>query len=432
MSLSVGEIIQVKVESLNYSANSVCRIDGFVVFVPYGTPEDTLLVKIVQIKQNYATAEIVEVISPSPYRSQPPCIHFLEGCGGCQWQHVTYKCQIEWKKDIISQALQRIGKLEHIPEIELYTRDEQLHYRNKLRLFPASNKMLLGLRKHNTHEVVPIKECLISDYKINTLSHVFQGNIFSSNSTLNELGIRVSSDGLIMLSCLYDRDSSIIESEIDKLSHIPDVASIFTSVGHYKPSCEYGISNITENICGINYRIGLDSFFQVNTYGLKSLINILKNWIGNGNKLILDAHCGVGTFAFQIANLCDTVWGTDVSPSAIEFANKNAIDNGIKNVHFRKGTMAYVLNGELKDENLDFAILDPPREGCEKADIQALIQANPKKILYVSCNPTTLARDLYELRDAGYDLIKLAMVDMFPMTYHLETVALFMKVKSEN
>ena len=424
MSLSVEEIIQVKVESLNYSANSVCRIDGFVVFVPYGTPEDTLLVKIVQVKRNYATAEIVEVISPSPYRCQPSCIHFLEGCGGCQWQYVTYKHQIEWKKDIIRQALQRIGKLEHIPEIETCTGDEQLHYRNKLRLFPASNKMLLGLRKHNTHEVVPIKKCLISDHKINTLSHVFQGNIFSSNSTLNELGIRVSSEGLMMLSCLYGRDSSIIESEIDKLSHIPDVASIFTSIGSYKPLCKYGFSTITENICGINYRIGLDSFFQVNTYGLKSLINILKNCVGNGNKLILDAHCGVGTFAFQIANLCDTVWGTDVSPSAIELANKNAIDNGIKNAHFRKGTMAYVLNDELRDKKLDFAILDPPREGCEKADIQALIQANPKKILYVSCNPTTLARDLYELRDAGYDLIKLAMVDMFPMTYHLETVAL--------
>ena len=428
MSLNVGEIVQIKIESLNYSANAVGKIDGFVVFVPYGVPEDTLIVRIVQVKRNYAIAEIVEVISSSPYRFIPPCIHFLERCGGCQWQHIEYNHQIEWKKDIIRQALQRIGKLENIPEIEIYAGDNQFHYRNKLRVFPVPDNTLLGLRKHNTHEVVPIKECLISDHKINTLSQVFQGKLFSQDSTLNELGIRVSSEGQIMLSCAYDRDSSIIKLEIDKLSRIQDVVSIFSSIGSHKPSCKYGVSTITENAFGISYRIGSDSFFQVNRYGLQSLINIVKNWIGDGNKLILDAHCGVGTFTLQIANSCEVLWGTDVSLSAIELARINASDNGVKNTRFRKGTMADVLNVKLRGEKLDVIILDPPREGCEKSDMKALIQTNPAKVIYISCNPTTLARDLHELSNAGYKLLKLAMVDMFPMTYHLETVAFCVKL----
>lgn len=424
MSLKVRDIFQIKIESLNYSASAVGKIDGFVVFVPYAIPGDDLLVRITQVKRNYAIAEIVEIITPSEYRCHPPCTHFSEGCGGCQWQHITYEHQVEWKKDVIIQALQRIGKMENIPDIETYIGNERLHYRNKLRVFPSSNKKLLGLRKYNTHVVVPIKECLISDHKINTLSHIFQGELFSQDSNLSEFGIRVSSKGQIILSCIYNRYGYSFKSEINNLSHISDVASIFSCTRLNKLSLEYGISNISNNICGINYRVGPDSFFQVNPYGLQNLINIVKSWIGNDNKLILDAHCGVGTFALQTASYCDMVWGTDVSLSAIELARINAADNGIKNTRFRKGTMVNVLNNELRDEKLGVMILDPPREGCEKADMQALIRANPQKIVYVSCNPTTLARDLRELKVAGYNLLRLVMVDMFPMTYHLETVAL--------
>ena len=160
----VGELVKIDVESLNYSARAVGRVDSFVVFAHGGVPEDRLLVKVTEVKKNYALAETVEVLSASPQRCRPPCIHFVGGCGGCQWQHIAYEHQVHWKKEIVKQALRRIGKIESIPEIEIRGIYPSLRYRNKLRLFPAEANdggMLFGMHRSGSHEVVPIRECLI-------------------------------------------------------------------------------------------------------------------------------------------------------------------------------------------------------------------------------------------------------------------------------
>lgn len=434
--MDIGGLIEIEVESLSYSDHAVGRIGGLVVFISGGVPGDKLLVRITQIKKNYAIAEAVEVLSASSHRCQPPCVHFTEGCGGCQWQHITYEHQLHWKKEIVKQALRRIGKLESIPEIETHEMCPSLHYRNKLRLFPTgdsgmSGAFALGMRRVGSHEVVPIKECLISTHIVNSLSPMFRGEIFSTGDRLNEVNIR-SSDKYqqIMVSCTYNRDGHKIATDIDRLSHTPGIISIFYRIASRKFILGYGEPNIMEEVCGIEYKIDPYCFFQINIAGLEVLIDLVKEFAGGDNHFILDAHCGVGTFALQMADLSDAVWGIDVSSPAITLAQSNAADNGVTNVYCRKGTIADVMEtfaNESRDISIDLAILDPPRRGCEKADLKALIHSQPGKVIYISCNPTTLARDLHDLSKAGYRLQRLAMVDMFPMTYHLEVVAFCVK-----
>ncbi len=422
--MQVRELIQLKIESLNYSTNAVGRSNGFIVFVPYGVPGDTLLTRIVQIKKNYAIGEMVEIITSSPYRTQPPCVHFSEGCGGCQWQHIIYNHQLHWKKDIVLQALKRIGKLEHIPEIETFAKPDYLGYRNKLRLFTISQfgNMLLGMKKFNTHKVVPIKKCLIANDSVNKALAHSQKELLSSNSTINELTIRTTNSGDVMLTCLCARNNRATKEAIESLSKIANIKSLYSIVND-KSRLEYGNTYITESILGKSYRIGVDSFFQVNNHGLVNLIEITKDCVGDDSDLILDAHCGVGTFAIQLAEHCDQVWGIDISSSSIELAAQNALDNNIKNAKFRKGSAIRILNSSLRSKKLDAVILDPPRSGCDKSDLLSIIRSQPKKIVYISCNPTTLARDLNEISQAGYRIKRLAIIDMFPMTYHLETFA---------
>lgn len=277
--LNIGDQIKLKIESLNYSPNAVGRHSGFVVFVPFGVPEDELLVKITQVKKNFAIANLTQIISPSKHRISPPCPHYLQGCGGCQWQHIAYEYQINWKQDIIIQALQRIGKFKRLPDIQIYT-NNQFHYRNKLRLFPANKKgkLLFGMRKYNSHKIVPIKECLISNNEINSLGKVFQGEILTPDSHISELGIKTST-GQIMLLCTYNKENLFIGKEAEMLSHIPDVKSIFTRTEESKFRLRYGIDTIEENIGGISYKIGSDSFFQVNPQGLMNIIEIVKDCI---------------------------------------------------------------------------------------------------------------------------------------------------------
>ncbi len=432
--LEVGELVEIAVDSLSYSPDAVGRVDGFVVFVSGGVPGDRVLARTTKVRKNHATADVVDVLSASSHRCEPPCMHFTEGCGGCQWQHTTYEYQLQSKEEVVKQALKRIGKLEDIPEVDIRRAETPFQYRNKLTLFREKGSGRFGLLKFNTHEVVPISECPISSPMINALSPIFQGEVFSAGSKIGKINIR-SSDKYdeIMLLCVYQKDVPTIADDVDRLSNLPGIASIFRCVesksGHLgKFKLEYGKPVIREKVRGIEYKIGPECFFQVNRAGLEELIDLVREFAGIDNNIVVDAHCGVGTFALQIADTSDAVMGIDIAPPAIALAQSNAKENGITNALFNVSRASHLLGEQLRNTEVDLVILDPPRNGCEKADLQGLISAQPKKIIYVSCNPTTLARDLHELANAGYQLLKLAMVDMFPMTYHLEVVALCVRV----
>jgi len=426
----VGQQIEMEIKSLSYSPRGVGDVDGFVVFVDDTVAGDTVLARVTQVKKNYAVADLVEVISASPHRCQPPCAHFVEGCGGCQWQHITYEYQLQSKEAIVRQALKRIGKLEDIPEIEIRGMETPLHYRNKLTLFREKGSGVFGPLRLGTHAVVPISECPVSTPMINAMSPIFAGKVFSAGSKISKINIRSSDKyGQIMLLCVYEEDVPVAAADIDRLSELPGVASIFRCVESRgkllgKFALEYGEPVIREEVRGIEYKIGPECFFQVNISGLEEIIDLVREFAGADNNLVVDAHCGVGMFTLQVADISSAVLGIDISPPAVKLAQSNAKDNGIANALFNTNRACYLLGEQLRHAGVDLVILDPPRQGCEKADLRGLISAQPEKVIYVSCNPTTMARDLHELVNAGYELLRLAMVDMFPMTYHLEVVAL--------
>jgi len=265
---------------------------------------------------------------------------------------------------------------------------------------------------------------------ISALKPIFQGEAFSAESKIDKINIRsADKDDEIMLLCVYQQDTPSKAADVDRLSKLPGVASIFRCVeskaGYLgKFTLEYGKPVIKEEIRDIEYKIGPECFFQVNKAGLEELVDLVREFAGEDNNLVVDAHCGVGTFALQIADISGAVMGIDVAPPAIALAQSNAKDNGITNALFNVSRASHLLGKQLQHAEVDLVILDPPRSGCEKADLQGVISAQPKKVIYVSCNPTTLAQDLHELSNAGYKLLRLAMVDMFPMTYHMEIVAL--------
>ena len=218
----VGQLVEVEVESLNYSPDAVGKVDGFIVFVSGGVPGDRLLARITKVKKNLAKAHIVDVLSASPYRCEPPCIHFTEGCGGCQWQHITYEHQLKWKAEVVRQALKRIGKLADIPGTEIHKAGTPFQYRNKLTLFREKGSGKFGPLKLNTHEVVPIKECLISRPAINALKPIFQGEALSAGSKIDKINIRsADKDNEIMLLCVYQHDTPSIAADIDRSSKLP-------------------------------------------------------------------------------------------------------------------------------------------------------------------------------------------------------------------
>ncbi|MBD3184417.1 23S rRNA (uracil(1939)-C(5))-methyltransferase RlmD [Candidatus Poribacteria bacterium] len=419
---AAGDLVSLELESLNYSDQAVGRLDGFVVFVSGGVPGDKVLVRIEDVKKNYAVAEIADIVEASPIRCNPPCVHFTEGCGGCQWQQIEYKHQVYWKREILIQALNRIGKQDNIPEIKINTQESPTGYRNKLRVFSANSSRKFGLKTLGTHHVVPINKCLVSSEKINSLSPLFRGEVLSRIGSLNEISIRNSSvSNKLMLLCNYGVEN--LDDHVAELSRLQEVSSVYYRVDSQVIHA-YGDTNLIESVNGLDYYIGPRSFFQVNKNGLKQMIRVVKEMAGYSNKIILDAHSGVGTFALQLADRGKTIWGTDISREAVCLASINADMNGIKNTRFRQGTAEYILQKDLNGHKIDLVILDPPRKGCSKRDLKALIEAKPRRIIYISCNPTTLSRDINKLTQNYYKLSKLALIDMFPMTYHLETIAL--------
>lgn len=427
--LNVGDIISIDVESLNYSPYSVGRKDRFVVFVDGGVPGDKLKVRIIERKKNYAIAELLEVIVPSEHRVEPPCKHFLEGCGGCQWQHVYYGYQVFWKKEILKQSLVRIGRLGEFPEITINPAVKQLHYRDRFRLSPtiSQDKLLFGMNRHNSHQVVPIERCLIAVDQINTLSPIFVGDVVPITSHISELGIYASPEtGQLMLYCSYDKaDPSEVEADVSNLSKLSSVSSIYA---YYKKGARFelmhGNETISRVVKRIEYMIGPDTFFQVNVEGAKNMVELVRRYVPEGCNLVIDAHCGVGTFALQVADLSARVYGTDISASAIKLARANANHNGIQNVSFIEGNISKLIGSQVSKNAIDVVILDPPRGGCQKSDLNSLLSAKPPRIVYISCNPTTLARDINRIVRTGYEVKEISIIDMFPMTYHIECIVL--------
>ncbi|KPK47980.1 MAG: 23S rRNA methyltransferase [Dehalococcoidia bacterium SM23_28_2] len=382
------EKLRLSLTDMAFQGGAMGRHEGQVVFAAYGIPGEEAVVEIERRSKDYMMGRVVEVLSPSPHRVEAPCPYF-GSCGGCQWQHIDYPFQAELKARIVGEQLRRIGKFEEPPVAATVTADEQWHYRNHAR-FSTDRQGQLGFVSLIRRRFIRIDQCRIMHPWINGVLEQLQGKC----AGLHQVAIRYGAN--------------------------TDQALIHPSLKEIDDSIPSGQASYEEELLGKRFRISGASFFQVNTRQAEVLIEVVREKLALAqDQLLLDAYAGVGTFAVLLAPHVKKVIAIEESPAAVADAVINQA--GIKNIVFYQGKVEQILP-ELR-RRVQAAILDPPRIGCHPDVIAAVLKRPPARLVYVSCDPATLARDLRVLCDGGYRLQDVQPVDMFPHTFHIECVA---------
>ncbi len=402
--------------AMAHGGDALGRHEGKVIFVPYAMPGEEALVEIVEDKGRYARGRLVEILSPSPHRVDPPCPHFGPGkCGGCQWQHIAYPAQLEFKAAVVGDQLARLGRLPDVPAKmkRPIPSASPWHYRNHVQ-FSVNDDGRLGFVATDGRRVETIEVCY--------LLHPLLDELFAALDLelpgLARLSLRagVNTGDQMMIFETNDDLPPALESDL------PVSCVLLLSDG--TPVNLIGSNYVTEVVAGRTFRISTASFFQVNTAAAEELVRVIGEYLAPaGDAVLLDAYCGVGTFALSLADKVGQVIGIEEDAGAVADARLNVAE--LTNVEFIEGSVEAVL--PQLDRRVDLAVLDPPRQGCKPDALRALIELAPRRIVYVSCDPATLARDARKLADGGYQLVEVQPVDMFPQTYHIESVALFGK-----
>ena len=419
--------VQVHIGSVAFKGYGVARIQGKVVFIPHTVTGDEAWIELIEEKKRYSMGKLIQIIEPSPWRVTPLC-HSFGVCGGCQWQHIDYPIQGELKKEILNDLLRRLGGLMEVPLITIIPSRAPYGYRVRSQLKVRGKA--LGYFQEKSHQIVDIQECPIAHPLINQMLPFIRER-FLSFSQLGEIEINVSpeeSNGvLILYSPSFEQGienvlkeflrnhaifKGIVIARKDGINFIGDPTLNFTI-----PLDQEREEKI------LNFRISPGSFSQINLEQNRTLIQtVLQFSEVNKEGSILDLYAGVGNLTLPLAMGAKKVVGIEENGLAIEDARFNMERNGIRNCEFIHGRVEDVLIS-WKKENPDCIVLDPPRTGC-KGVLNQMVRLKPKKIVYVSCEPTTFSRDLRLLTEMGYSPQKLGLIDMFPQTYHMEVMGL--------
>jgi len=457
MTLRKGNTINLEIDKMAYGGNGVARVNGFVVFVRGGIPGDTVRAKIFKKKKGYAYASITELVSPSPNRIQALC-PYSGSCGGCQWQHVQYKKQLDFKREHVQESIQHIAGLKNVAVHETIPSEEQFQYRNKMEfsfsdrrwLMPeemdnpdAETGFALGLHVPGTFsKVLDIESCLLQPETGNGIlrevkqlvkeSRIPVYGLKSHKGFWRYLTVRHSralDDWMVNLVTSEARPeitSGISEGLCAKIARIKTVVNNINSrkasiaVGE-REIVQKGKGYIEDMIGDFRFRISANSFFQTNTLAAHKLYRTVMAFaeLGGGEN-VLDLYSGTGTIPIFLSHQVKTVTGIEISASAVQDARINCRANSIDNCQFICGDIRESL--QAIKEKPDVLVIDPPRAGMHKDVLDQVLGLSPEKVVYVSCNPTTMARDLGEML-ANYSVIEIQPVDMFPHTYHIEAVA---------
>jgi 23S rRNA (uracil1939-C5)-methyltransferase len=403
---------ELRLTDMAHGGDALGRYEGKVIFVPYAMPGEEALVEIVEDKGRYARAQLIEILSPSPYRVAPPCPHFGPGrCGGCQWQHIAYPAQLEFKAAVVSDQLAHIGRLADVPVKRTIPSASPWRYRNHVQ-FAVNDDGRLGFVATDGQRVETLEVC----YLLHPLLEELFAALDLELPELRRLSLRagVNTGHQMMIFETHDDEPPALESDL------PVSCVLLLSDG--TPVNLIGNNYLTEVVAGRRFRISATSFFQVNTAAAGELVRLVSQYLAPaGDGTLLDAYCGVGTFALSLADKVGHVIGIEEDAGAVADARLNAAE--LANVEFIEGSVEALL--PQLDRPIDLAVLDPPRQGCKPEALMALIELAPRRIVYVSCDPATLARDARKLADGGYQLVEVQPVDMFPQTYHIESVALW-------
>ncbi|HEY67383.1 MAG TPA: 23S rRNA (uracil(1939)-C(5))-methyltransferase RlmD [Thermoflexia bacterium] len=418
------ETFTLQLTTIAHGGAALGRHEGRVVFVPYALPGETVRVEITEDKGRYAFARLLEVLEPSPDRVAPRCPYFgPPGCGGCQWQHVAYEAQLRFKAQIVADQLARIGGIAEPQVNAALPNGSGWAYRNHAQFHPAPGGGLgfqaasagrprgRGLRAGD-HGVVAVDDCLI----LHPLLSVLYATLDLDFPGLLRLSLRAGTatgDRMLIFETQDDLPPAL-ESDL------PVSCVLLLSDGRHANLI--GSNYITEVVAGHAYRISAPSFFQVNTTQAAQLVRLVTEYLDlQGNETVLDAYCGVGLFTVHLAERAGLVISVELAPAAVTDLLENTAE--FDNVEVIEGPVEAVLPN--LDVPLNAAVVDPPRAGVDRFALDALVERRPARIVYVSCDPATLARDAKRLTAAGYRLVEVQPVDMFPQTYHIESVSLF-------
>lgn len=434
-----GEEFEARVESLAYGGRGITRRDGFVVFVAGALPGDMVRARITKSKKGYGEATAFELLEPGPDRIPDLDVHEGEPCPGASWQALPYERQLENKEEQVADALTRIGRLDGFELDAIVPAGEQWRYRNKVEYsFGQRNgRLVLGFHPRGRwDEVLDIDDCRLSSEATNSARNEVlawarsQGlpacDPHTHEGVLRHLVVREGRRTGQVQTRLVTSPARIPKPPVDLHTVIEG-----PSGGTSGPTGVLGEETLRERICGLDIMLSHDSFFQTNTEMAERLYGVAAGFAGlTGSEVLFDLYCGVGTIGLSLAADARQVWGLEIVPDAIANAERNARANGISNARFLAANARTGLRPLVEQAGKpDVLTIDPPRAGLSAKIVRRVIECEARRIVYISCNPTTLAPNAAQLVEAGYKLVRVRPVDMFPQTPHIECVAQFDRIK---
>ena len=457
MEFRKNDLVTLEIEDCGIDGEGIGKADGFTVFVKDAVIGDTVTAKIIKAKKNYGYGRLMEVLKPSPYRVEPKC-EFARQCGGCQLQALSYDQQLVFKTNKVKGHLERIGGFTDIPMEPIIGMDELFHYRNKAQ-FPVGRnkegKIVTGFYAGRTHNIIENRDCALGvaenkEVLDRVIAHMEKYGIEPYNEAtgkglVRHVLIRYGYFTKEVMVCLILNGNKIPKEEllVKSLCEIPGMTSITINVNKKHSNVIlgeeirllWGQEYITDRIGDISYQISPLSFYQVNPMQTQKLYAKALEYADlHGQETVWDLYCGIGTISLFLAQKAKFVRGVEIVPAAIENAKENAKLNGLENTEFFVGKAEEVLPREYKKNGVyaDVIVVDPPRKGCDETLLETMVEMNPERIVYVSCDSATLARDLKYLCERGYELRKVCPVDQFGMTVHVETVVLLSQQKPDD
>ena len=452
--LSKDKMYVVDIVDIGQGGVGIGKFEGFTVFVDGGLVKDKIKVKITKSKKNYAVGDIVEIIEPSPYRVERKCSKELKDCGGCQIQELDYQEQLNIKTNEVKQVISRIGKLEDVVVHPALGMEEPFRYRNKAQ-FPiqkVDGSPVIGFYKKKSHDIIPTDQCIIQhDVNdkitkiIKTYIRAYKVSVYDEKTHTGVLRHLVTKVGFtskeVMVVLVANGRKLPYLNELASVlkENIPGFKTLVVNVNREKTNVIlgnenrviYGDGKINDNIGDLVFEISPLSFFQVNPVQTEVLYNKALEYAALGeNDTVFDIYCGIGTISLFLAQRAKKVYGIEIVEEAIKDAKRNAEINNLDNVEFYVGKAEDVVPKMYKQgKRANVVVVDPPRKGCDEKVLDTIVSMQPDRVVYVSCNPSTLARDLAYLNEKGYKSLEVQPVDMFPHSVHIENVALIVKDK---
>ena len=463
-----NDLVTVAIEDIGVGGEGIGKVDGYTLFIKDAIIGDVVEAKIVKAKKNYGYARLMNIVTPSENRVEKPACPMARRCGGCQIQEMKYGAQLAFKEGKVRGNLERIGEvptglLDKVMK-PIVGMEEPFHYRNKAQFPIGTDKeghIITGFYAGRTHSIIPNTDCAlgvaVNQKILEIILHFMENNHISAYDEEKHKGlvrhvlIRYGFKTDEIMVCLVMNGEKLPHAEklVDKLCKIPGMTSITISVNKAKTNVImgneikllWGQTYITDYIGNVKYQISPLSFYQVNPVQTEKLYGLALDYADlNGNETVWDLYCGIGTISLFLAQKAKQVYGVEIVPQAIDDARNNAKINDITNAEFYVGKAEEVLPEYYREyqeshggetAHADVIVVDPPRKGCEESLLQTIVDMQPEKVVYVSCDSATLARDVKFLRENGYELKKITPVDQFPNTVHVETVVLLSHKKPD-